>query len=204
MTRKIDEVELVKSTARPGDFPAPDLPEVAAVGRSNVGKSSLLNRLAGVRKLAFVSKTPGRTQVINFFRMGEGLILVDLPGYGFAKAPATVRKQWEALVTSYLFERASERLVLLLVDLRREPLESDIQVRDLLEGAGVPYAIVGTKADKLSKSARATQLRKLRSVYGTADSIPIIPFSAVTSEGRKELWKVIERHMRAAKRAPRK
>ncbi|HXV64209.1 MAG TPA: ribosome biogenesis GTP-binding protein YihA/YsxC [Vicinamibacteria bacterium] len=197
-------LQLVRSAASPPDFPEDDLPEVAAVGRSNVGKSSLLNRLVGLRKLAFVSKTPGRTQVVNFFRVSERLMLVDLPGYGFARAPVAVRRKWERLITSYLFERKKERLVLLLVDLRRDPLASDLGMRDRIEQAGLDYVVVATKADKLGRSRRRDQLAKLTGAFGAAGAIPVIPFSAVTSEGRKELWKVIERHVRGARRAPKK
>ena len=106
-------VELVRTAGDPRDFPPEELPEVAAVGRSNVGKSSLLNSLFGVKLMAFVSKTPGRTQVVNFYRVGSEMILVDLPGYGFAKVPAAIRAKWDRLVTSYLFERKTLALVLL-------------------------------------------------------------------------------------------
>ena len=144
-------VELLRTAGEPRDFPREELPEVAAVGRSNVGKSSLLNSLFGRKGMAFVSKTPGRTQVVNFYRVGSEMVLVDLPGYGFAKVPAAVRRKWDLLVTSYLFERKALALVLLLVDARREPMDNDREVRDLLEGAGLPYVVVATKADKLSQ-----------------------------------------------------
>ena len=200
--KKSLSVEFVTSAAKPSDFPKPDLPEVAIVGRSNVGKSSLLNRLTGAKRMAFVSKTPGRTQLINFFRLGDEMMLVDLPGYGFAKVPASVRQHWEKLVTAYLFEReAGLRLALLLVDVRREPMDSDIQVRDLLVQGEVAHAVVATKADKLSKSRVRQQRAKLERIYGADGKVPLITFSAVTNEGRNELWKVIEKHIR---RAPKK
>jgi GTP-binding protein len=199
--KKTLSVEFIKSAAQPSDFPPPDLPEVAAIGRSNVGKSSLLNRLTGAKRMAFVSKTPGRTQLVNFFRLSGDMTLVDLPGYGFAKVPASVRQHWEKLVTAYLFERETLRLGLLLVDIRRDPMESDIQVRDLLVHNGVAHAVVATKADKLSKSRVRQQRTKLERIYGAEGKVPLITFSAVTNEGRNELWKVIERHIR---RAPKK
>lgn len=203
--KKSLSVEFVTSAAKPSDFPKPDLPEVAIVGRSNVGKSSLLNRLTGAKRMAFVSKTPGRTQLINFFRLGDEMMLVDLPGYGFAKVPASVRQHWEKLVTAYLFEReAGLRLALLLVDVRREPMDSDIQVRDLLVQGEVAHAVVATKADKLSKSRVRQQRAKLERIYGAEGKVPLITFSAVTNEGRKELWTVIERHVREARRAPKR
>lgn len=199
--KKTLSVEFVKSAAKRGDFPRSELPEVAAVGRSNVGKSSLLNRLTGAKRMAFVSKTPGRTQLINFFKLGEERMLVDLPGYGFAKVPAAVRQNWEELVTAYLFERTQLRLALLLVDVRRDPLDIDIQVRDLLLRADVAHAVVATKTDKLSRSRVQQQRMKLERIYGTEGEVPLITFSAVTNEGRNELWKVIETHTR---RAPKK
>ena len=195
-------VELIRSVAEPDDFPPQDLPEVAVVGRSNVGKSSLLNRLTGVKRLAFVSKTPGRTQLINFFRVGEEMVLVDLPGYGFAKAPISVRNKWERLVTSYLFERGCLVLVVLLVDIRRDPLKSDLRVRDLMEERDIDYVVAATKSDKLSAGKVRQQREQLQKVYGAEEKAPVVTFSSVTSEGRKELWKVIEKRVREAKRAP--
>src|SRR5262245_12307279 len=195
-------VELVRTAGEPKDFPREELPEVAAVGRSNVGKSSLLNSLFGIKGMAFVSKTPGRTQVVNFYRVGSDMILVDLPGYGFAKVPDAVRRKWDTLVTRYLFERKALALVLLLVDSRREPMENDREVRDLLERAEIPYVIVATKTDKLSRGRLGSEMRKLEKVYGAAGDIPVIPFSAATNEGRKELWKTIVSHVREPKRAP--
>jgi GTP-binding protein len=197
-------VELLRTAGEPRDFPREELPEVAAVGRSNVGKSSLLNCLFGVKGMAFVSKTPGRTQVVNFYRVGSEMVLVDLPGYGFAKVPAAVRRKWDSLVTSYLFERRALVLVLLLVDARREPMENDREVRDLLERAGLPYIVVATKTDKLSRGRLGGEMRKLEKVYGAPGNVPVIPFSAATSEGRNELWKTIVNHVREPRRAPRK
>ena len=203
---KPPSVEFVRSAASASDFPKHDRPEVAAVGRSNVGKSRLLNQLTGVKRMAFVSKTPGRTQLINFFRfrVGDDMMLVDLPGYGFAKAPRSTRQNWEELVTSYLFAREQLCLVLLLIDVRRDPQESDLQVKALLDKARIPYTVVATKADKLSKSQLKRQRTILEKTYATEDGVPLITFSAVTNEGRKELWTVIERHVREARRAPKR
>jgi len=192
------QAEFVKSAATPNDFPRDGLPEVAIVGRSNVGKSSLLNRLAGIKRLAAVSKTPGRTQLVNFFKMEKRWYLVDLPGYGFAKVPDSVKRRWETLVTSYLFERPALRLVILLVDARHAPMALDLEVRDLLERSGLALAVVATKSDKLSRSALARNRRELTAAFSEPLNRPFITFSAVTGEGRKELWNVIETHVRAA------
>lgn len=195
--------EFVRSAVSASDFPSEELPEVAFVGRSNVGKSSLLNQLAGVQKLAYVSKTPGRTQMINYFRVENRFYLVDLPGYGFARVPLKVRKRWESLVTSYLFQRNESRLVLLVIDIRREPMPNDLEVRDLLERSGTSYTVVATKSDKLPHAALGRQRARLEETFVTEGKAPLITFSAVTRQGRKELWSVIEKHVREAKQ-PRK
>jgi len=191
-----------KSASEATGFPAKGLPEVAFVGRSNVGKSSLLNRLAGVERLARVSKTPGRTQLINFFRVDERFYLVDLPGYGFAKVPLRIRKRWEGLITSYLFNRSALRLVFLIIDVRRDPMPSDLEVRDLLDRSGLSYTVVATKSDKLSRAQLARQQAKLEQTFGAEEKVPFVTFSAVTSQGRIELWKMIEKHVREAIRVP--
>jgi GTP-binding protein len=196
---KLMRAKFVKSAVSTSDFPSEGLPEVAFVGRSNVGKSSLLNQLAGVQKLAHVSKTPGRTQVINFFRVENRFYLVDLPGYGFARVPLKVRKRWEGLVTSYLFRRNEIRLVLLVIDIRREPMPNDLEVRDLLERSGTSYTVVATKSDKLPHAALGRQRARLEETFVTEGKAPLITFSAVTRQGRKELWSVIEKHVREAR-----
>lgn len=200
--KNLVRVEFVRSAAAPSDFPTEGLPEVAFVGRSNVGKSSLLNRLAGVERLAYVSKTPGRTQLINFFRVKDRFHLVDLPGYGYAKVPLRVRHRWEELIASYLLRRNELRLVLLIIDVRRNPMPSDLQVRDLLERSRTSYVVVATKSDKLSRAQLAGQRTKLEAVFGADGKVSVITFSAVTSQGRKELWKTIEKHVHGMKRAP--
>ena len=200
---KLPRAQFILSAAAPSDFPADGLPEVALVGRSNVGKSSVLNQLVGIKKLAAVSWTPGRTQLINFFRVEERFSLVDLPGYGFARVPVAVRRRWETLVSKYLFERSELRLVLLVVDARREPLASDQQVLKLLNDSGMSYALIATKSDKLSRAAMARQRLRLHSVFAAEGEIPFITFSAVTGEGRKEIWNVIEKHVREPKRLQR-
>jgi GTP-binding protein len=200
---KLPRAQFILSAAAPSDFPADGLPEVALVGRSNVGKSSVLNQLVGIKKLAAVSRTPGRTQLINFFRVEERFSLVDLPGYGFARVPVAVRRRWETLVSKYLFERSELRLVLLVVDARREPLASDQQVLKLLNDSGMSYALIATKSDKLSRAAMARQRLRLHSVFAAEGEIPFITFSAVTGEGRKEIWNVIEKHVREPKRRQR-
>lgn len=173
------------SAAAPDGFPPPEVPEVCFVGRSNVGKSSLLNRLAGKRAVAAVSRTPGRTRLVNFFQVGDRYRLVDLPGYGFARVPDAVRAPWERLVLAYLAGRETLALHLLLVDIRREPLESDRAALDLLLEGEAPVVVVATKADKLKHGARAAQLRLLEAAYRSAGAAAVVPCSAVTFGKRK-------------------
>jgi len=173
------------AAAEPGRLPRLGLPEIAFAGRSNVGKSSLLNRLVGRRGLARVSKTPGRTQQINFFVIDEALALVDLPGYGFARVSVTLRDQWKALVEHYLTRRRSLRAVVLIIDLRRGVEADDAQLLSFLTAHGVPAVLVATKADKLAYGAR---VRQARALAATTAPVPVVVCSAVSGDGIPELW----------------
>jgi GTP-binding protein len=174
-------------------FPAPALPEVAFLGRSNVGKSSVINSLLGA-KVAKTSSTPGRTRSINFFELRWAgkprpeLIFTDLPGYGYAKISREISSQWPSFIEPYLERRASLALCLVLVDVNVPPQESDRQLLDFLTSSGRPFLIVGTKSDRLS----GNQLRN--SLQALARDFPqsrILPFSAKSTAGREELWKEI-------------
>lgn len=176
-----DRVVFVTSAVTKSGFPIPVLPEVALVGRSNVGKSSLLNRLAGQRGLAHVSRTPGRTRMVNFFDVGGSHRLVDLPGYGYARVPESLRGGWEDLVLSYLRARETLILNLLLVDSRRDPLESDLRALELLNLSGRPVAVVATKVDKLKSGEAASRLRQLSRAFGADGGLSVIPCSTVAA-----------------------
>jgi GTP-binding protein len=184
------QAAFVAGAARLERLPPPQQPEVAFAGRSNVGKSSLLNRLVGRRALARVSKTPGRTQQINFFAIGDRLLMVDLPGYGFARVPLAVKAEWRQLVEGYLLGRRPLRGVLVLVDVRRGLQEEDEQLLDFLAAHGLRACVVATKIDKLGRGARTTALAGLKAT-ASAGRAPI-PFSAVSGEGVDALWDVIE------------
>lgn len=178
----------VAGAARPEQFPATALPEVAFAGRSNVGKSSLLNRLVGQRSLARVSRTPGRTQQINFFEVGGQIVLADLPGYGFARVPAAVQEAWRGLVETYLSRRRQLRAVVLIVDVRRGIEREEEMLLDFLAHRRLPAVLVVTKVDKVSRSARADRLRRIAK---ERPGIRVVPFSALSGEGAAAVWEEV-------------
>jgi GTP-binding protein len=170
--------------------PDSPLPEVAFAGRSNVGKSSLLNSLVRRKSFARVSRTPGRTREINFFRVNNGFVLVDLPGYGYARISKEKKSEWRPMIESYLRRTTQLRGIVLLLDIRREPSEDDRAMLDFLAEVEVPTIVALTKTDKLSKAAARESAAKIaRSL--ALDSEQVIPFSAHTGEGRVELLEAI-------------
>jgi GTP-binding protein len=162
------------------------LPEVAFAGRSNVGKSSLLNRLVRRKAFARVSRTPGRTREINFFEVNQRFVLVDLPGYGYARISKERRAEWRPLIEGYLRQSPKLRGVVQLIDVRREPSDDDLQLLDFLSEIGTPTIIAITKVDKLTSSAVAPRVRELTAALGL-DEDQVIPFSATTGRGRDDL-----------------
>jgi len=174
----------LKSAASPSDFPADTDREVAFVGRSNSGKSTAVNLIAGAHKLARVSKTPGRTQLINFFSLGERCRLVDLPGYGFARVPPDVQARWQRLLETYLRERTSLVGLVITVDIRRGLTQLDLQLLRWLEPRELPVAILLTKADKLSRGAGMAQQREVAKAL--LPSTRLTRFSSLTRDGVAE------------------
>jgi len=166
--------------------------EVALAGRSNVGKSSLLNKLVNRKSLARVSNTPGRTQTLNFYLINRQFFLVDLPGYGYAKAPGEIKRSWGRLVESYLQERKQLCGVVQIVDLRHPPTGQDNQLYEWLSHYQLPAAVVATKADKLSRSSALKQMRIIKETLDLTDEVPLIIFSAKTGQGKDEIWQIIE------------
>jgi GTP-binding protein len=179
------------AAARPGQGPAVGPPEIAIAGRSNVGKSSLINAVLGRRGLARTSGTPGRTRQMNFFLVNERFRIVDLPGYGFAVGSERERLDWGPLVEGYLRDRETLAGVILIVDARRGLEGEEIELLGFLAEAGRPALLVATKIDKLGRSGAATALRKLAGVAGKA--VPVMGFSARTGEGRERLWQEVAR-----------
>jgi len=171
--------------------PPTELPEIAFAGRSNVGKSSLLNRLVHRKKFARVSNTPGRTREVNFFKVNDSFLLVDLPGYGYARISKERRAEWRPLIESYLKSTNQLRGVVQLLDSRHDPTPDDLQMLDYLGEIGVPTIIVLTKIDKLAAKERQRQRAQIAGVAGIDDD-QMIAFSATTGEGRNELAEAIE------------
>jgi GTP-binding protein len=191
MPFKIKNATYLKSVADLKSLPRDRLPEVAFAGRSNVGKSSALNKLANVKNLAKISSTPGKTRMINFFLVNKNLYLVDLPGYGYAKASRSAQKSWGKLVEDYLKERDNLKGTVLLVDSRRGLLEPDLQLLEWLDHYGKDKLIVLTKKDKLSRSAASEISRKTCDVL-KLDSDSLVLFSAKTGEGKNKILNWIQ------------
>lgn len=190
---KIRDVEFVGSVVEPGVPPPGDLPQVAFSGRSNVGKSSLINTLLRRtrKKIARVSSTPGKTRELNFYRVNDRFLLVDLPGYGFARVPDEMRASWRRLVEGYLSTEEGLRGVVHLVDARHDPMETDKQMVAFLAALQLPTLVVLTKIDKLSRSERAGKVDEAADALGL-DPEQIVPFSAKTGEGRETLLGALE------------
>ena len=178
-------------------FPSHPIPQVALSGRSNVGKSSLVNTLLGRKSLARVSGEPGKTITINFYDIDKKLFLVDLPGYGFAKRPPQEKEKWSTLTDGYFTANKNidrVALILQLIDLKVGPTKDDVMMLDYLAQTDLPFAIVATKADKLNKTEREKALAALATHPSIPTDTPDIPFSALKGEGKEEVWKIIFAH----------
>ncbi len=195
--------EFVISAFSERDFPREGIPEVVLAGRSNVGKSSLINRLAGNRSLARISSTPGKTQSINFYRFEKDFFLVDLPGFGYAKAGRVASRKWKRLSEQYFRDRPAILLVIQLVDARIPPTALDLELAEWLDHLNIPRLIVATKSDKLSGNQKAAQSQAISSTFGGG---PVILSSAVTGVGCTEVWKRVTETVRmcSAPNPPRK
>ena len=176
-------------------LPGTELPEIAFAGKSNVGKSSLINGLLNRKSLARTSATPGKTQTINFYNVNECMYLVDLPGYGYAKVSVQEKEKWGKLIERYLHSSKQLRAVFLLIDLRHDPSANDVMMYDWIVAQGYTPIIIGTKLDKLKRSQVQKQIKAVRSgLHMSAEGL-LFPFSAVTKQGRDEIWEFIDREI---------
>ena len=189
---KISQAEFLKSVAHPSQLPTEDFPEVAFAGRSNVGKSSLINRLLNRRNLAKTSKAPGKTRTLNYYLINRRFHLVDLPGYGFAKRPLSERKSWANLIEAYLDSRAHLLGIVHLLDARHDPTVEDLDMVNWLCHGDRRFLVVATKVDKLSGSKTKKRLDQTARILSNVGDIPLLPFSATTGKGRSEVWDWIE------------
>ena len=199
---RVKSAEFVIGAVSLKQLPRDGMPEIALAGRSNVGKSSLLNRLTDRKGLARISGTPGKTRELNLYLIDGRLVIVDLPGYGFANVPESVKARWSALIESYLHERKELQGIVHLVDARHPPTDEDVQMHEWIKHFGLAALIAVTKADKLPKDRRSGALRVIGEALEPSAETPIVPFSAVTGEGADALWawirKVAETERRAA------
>ncbi len=184
---KIKKAEYIGSYVELKQLPPGNLPEIAIVGRSNVGKSSLINKTVNRKKLAKSSSTPGKTQTINYYLINDDMYLVDLPGYGYAKVSKVQRLNWQKMIEKYLSQRQQIKGVIMLFDIRHDPNENDIAMKAWLGQQGLPILVIATKADKISRGARPKHITAIRKALNMqADELPIC-FSAETGEGVNEV-----------------
>lgn len=189
---KIKSAIFLKSAVNPNSYPPEQYPEIAFAGRSNVGKSSLINALVNRKKLAKTSSTPGHTRLLNFYLINDQFVFVDLPGFGYAKVPMSVRKQWGQMIETFLSSRKTLKSVILIMDIRRSPGTEEIDLIKWFDFYHIPKILVLTKADKLSKNQQLQQQIAISRILVTPKENLII-FSATSKQGRDQLWEKIEK-----------
>ena len=189
----IKNVDLETVCGITSKLPENTLPEIAFAGKSNVGKSSLINTLMNRKSYARISATPGKTQTINFYNINQELYLVDLPGYGYAKVSEQEKKKWGRMVENYLHGSEQLRAVFLLIDIRHDPSANDKMMYDWIAAQGYYPIIIATKLDKIKRSQKDKQVKAVRQGLGLLPGTKVIPFSSVTKQGRDEIWELAEK-----------
>jgi GTP-binding protein len=192
---KVNQAEFIISAVGPSQYPTDALSEIALAGRSNVGKSSLINRLIQRKNLARTSSKPGKTQTLNYYRINEDLYFVDLPGYGYAQVSKTLREKWGKFIEEYLQYRDELKLLLLVVDLRHPPSKDDQAMYEWLKHIDVPICVVATKADKIPKGKWSKHLKIVKETLRLVPSDEIVLFSAESGLGKDQLWSILEKHI---------
>lgn len=188
---KITDVEFITSAVKEEHFPINDLPEVMLCGRSNVGKSSFINSMINRKNMAYISSRPGKTQTINFFRINNEMMFVDVPGYGYAKVSRKQREEFGKMIEEYITTRKQLKLAILLVDFRHNPSEDDILMYNFLKYYDIPTLVVGTKLDKVNKTARVKHERNIKTHIEFDSNDRFVRFSSETKEGKEDAWKTI-------------
>ncbi|MFC4556598.1 ribosome biogenesis GTP-binding protein YihA/YsxC [Virgibacillus kekensis] len=188
---KVTDAEIVISAVSQKQYPNDQLPEVALAGRSNVGKSSFINKLINRKNLARTSSKPGKTQTLNFYKINEAFYFVDVPGYGYAKVSKKEREKWGAMMEEYFETRGTLKAVILITDIRHEPTRDDIQMYDFLKYYEHPVIVIATKLDKIPKGKRPAHIKRTKQTLEMEKDDLLIPFSADTGEGKDEAWGAI-------------
>jgi GTP-binding protein len=191
----VNNVELVISAVRPDQYPEDGLPEFALAGRSNVGKSSFINKMIGRKSMARISSKPGKTQTLNFYKIEEKLFYVDVPGYGYAKVAKTEREAWGKMIERYITGREELKAVIQIVDLRHPPSRDDIAMYDFMKHYEIPCIIIATKADKIPKGKWDKHKKIVRETLEMEKGDPLIVFSSETGLGKDAAWAEIEKRM---------
>ncbi|MFB5088251.1 ribosome biogenesis GTP-binding protein YihA/YsxC [Psychrobacillus sp. PGGUH221] len=192
---KVNNVELLISAVRPAQYPEGDLPEFALAGRSNVGKSSFINKMIGRKSMARISSKPGKTQTLNFYKLEEDLLFVDVPGYGYAKVSKSERAAWGKMIETYFTSRSVLKAVVLIVDLRHPPTADDCMMYDFLKHYNIPCIVVATKADKIPKGKWDKHKKIVKDELQMEKSDPLVVFSSETGLGFDAAWAEIESRM---------
>jgi GTP-binding protein len=192
---KVTSADIVISAVKPEQYPETEIPEFALAGRSNVGKSSFINKMLNRKSLARTSSKPGKTQTLNFFLINEVLHFVDVPGYGYAKVSKTERAAWGKMIETYITSREQLKACVLIVDLRHPPTQDDVMMYDFLKHYEIPCLIVATKADKIPKGKWQKHLKVTRETLDLDKNDQIILFSSETGEGKDKAWSIIEIYM---------
>ena len=192
---KVTNAEIVISAVSKKQYPNDQLPEIALAGRSNVGKSSFINKLINRKSLARTSSKPGKTQTLNFYRINDAFYFVDVPGYGYAKVSKTEREKWGKMMEEYFQTRDTLRAVLLITDIRHEPTRDDIQMYDFLKHFELPVIVVATKLDKIPKGKRASYLKRTINTLQVEKGDLVLPFSSETGEGKDEAWGILKKYL---------
>ncbi|MFD1319353.1 ribosome biogenesis GTP-binding protein YihA/YsxC [Loigolactobacillus zhaoyuanensis] len=192
---QIQDVELVISAVAPMQYPTDGLPEIALTGRSNVGKSSMINKLIQRKKMARTSSTPGKTQTLNFYKLNDAFYFVDVPGYGYAKVSKTDREKFSQMIETYLQERQTLRGVISLIDVRHEPTKDDLAMYNYLQFFGVPVLVVATKGDKVPRGKWNQRESKLKKALQLNQTDELIVFSSTSGIGADQIWQWVESHL---------